>query len=126
SIAWTFAPLWLGPALAAVIALIFALSPRIASPRRAIALGSVVAAGVVVPWLLERVGAIRSTLTVDARGVWFHAPGLERVEDWMVVLLTVSLVATAVAVGFGVACSGRRSRRQLQIQAWQLRQLVHE
>jgi eukaryotic-like serine/threonine-protein kinase len=125
-LAYTFSPLWIAPGLAAVIAMILALDPRLTSAPRAIGLGLTIIAGVLLPWIAERLGMIPGTLTISPTGANFHAPGLEHMRDWVLAFYVIALVTTAVAIGYGVVCSSRTARRQLQIQAWQLRQLVVE
>jgi serine/threonine-protein kinase len=126
SVSWAFSPLLIAPGLAAVIAMIFTLDPRVNTPKRAATLGVLIMVGILAPWVGEHLGLLPSTLAITDEGVRFFAEGLGRLKDYFLAAYAVTIVVVAVTIAFTVSCSRRAARRQLQIQAWQLRQLVVE
>ncbi|MGE5186547.1 MAG: serine/threonine-protein kinase [Acidobacteriota bacterium] len=117
-------PFLLAPCVAMVTATVFAMVPRLG---RAWALYLGFASAVLVPFALERLGLVRSTIAIDGDSVVLHARAAHL--DPFVTLAGLGLfvavvLAIAIAMARGIANARDRSHRALQLQAWQLRQLV--
>jgi hypothetical protein len=126
ALAWSFSPLFLAPSLAAVFAMSLALDPRITRPVSAAGLVVLLSFGVLGPAVAEHFGWLPETIAIGAAGVTFSSPGIERMSQWFLAGYAVVLIATAVYIAFSIATGARAARRQLQVQAWQLRQLVSD
>nr|MBA2542879.1 serine/threonine protein kinase [Deltaproteobacteria bacterium] len=124
--AWTFSPLFLAPALAAAFGMVLALDPRLTQIKSAIGVAVALSLAVIAPAIAEHFGVLPATAKVTAEGVTFFAPGLDQLSLWYAGAFSIALTCTAVYIAFALARSVRTARRQLQVQAWQLRQLVAE
>jgi len=126
-IARMYTPFLIAPALAAmsVMAILFTpLRSRLTSTAGLIALTW---AAVLGPWLLERVGVLSATVTVDERGVLLDALAVAGDETSTLVvaaLYVAALIAAAAGMATGIRARERTAKRHLHLQAWQLRQLV--
>src|SRR5262249_44807496 len=126
-IARMFSPILIAPGLAAVLAMAMVLTPRFSwLGTRAGGAGFMIGA-VLLPWIFERIGVLSPTMAVDDSGINFSAPAIAGAEDPTIlvgVLYTIALIAGACIMGDTMRTRTRTAIRQLQIQAWQLRQLV--
>jgi hypothetical protein len=84
-------------------------------------------AAVLVPLVLEQLDVWSRTMSVDARGVLFHSPGLAGSETSTLivgVMYVIALIAGAAVAGEAMRRQTRAAHLRLHLQAWQLRQLV--
>jgi tRNA A-37 threonylcarbamoyl transferase component Bud32 len=126
-IARMYAPFLIAPALAAmsVMAILFTpLRSKLTSTTGVVILTWLAVLG---PWLLEHVGVLSTTITVDERGVLFDAVAIAGDETSTLVvgaLYVAALIAAAAGMASGIRERERLAKRHLHLQAWQLRQLV--
>jgi serine/threonine-protein kinase len=117
-------PLLVAPLLLVVSVMVFATHPGFTRPW---ALYALMTSSVVVPWLGELLGVLPQTMFVVGDGLVLHtaAAQLEGAIT-MATLLLLALVVPAIALVLSrtLANERRGMQRALQIQAWQLRQLV--
>jgi serine/threonine-protein kinase len=122
--AWAATPFLVAPSLGIITAMSLATHPRVA---KGWVLAAVVSASVLIPVLLEAVGVLEpSTLasndTVILRP---HATGLDQQTTTIaLVLYVISLTSMAVVLAKSLTNDRRTAQRTVQIQTWQLRQLV--
>ena len=122
-----YSPIFVAPGIAAMIAMILALNPRIVRPHQVLFLGLAMTAAMIVPGLLEETGVISRTFSGELDQLRLFAPALQGGEELGLivgVLYAVGLIAAAITIARIVRAGERTSRRQLHLQAWQLRQLV--
>ncbi|HWO24501.1 MAG TPA: serine/threonine-protein kinase [Kofleriaceae bacterium] len=117
-------PLLLAPGTAAVIAMVYAMHPRIG---RAWALWVTLAAAVLLPWLGELTGVISPTLFIGERGVSLRIAA-ERLDTdiltFTLALYTLAVIGAATWLSRAFARNRIAMQHSLHLQAWQLRQLV--
>jgi hypothetical protein len=120
-----FSPVIVAPAVAGLSLVSHAASRDLERIRSIVAVALAYFAALVLPAVAERFGLLPSTLDVQANGVLLHPPShLEQAPMPAVVMLAVGIITAAVMLGRLTRAQERRSRRQLHLQAWQLRQLV--
>ncbi|MCX5744257.1 MAG: serine/threonine-protein kinase [Proteobacteria bacterium] len=117
-------PFLVAPCLGVVTGMMLAMHPRTA-PAWALATGLVVA--VLGPWLLERVGVLGGTTSVVGNHVVLVADA-EYLDPTLTLigltLYTAVMLGMAVMLSRVLANNRQKIQRVVQIQAWQLRQLV--
>lgn len=82
---------------------------------------------VLVPLVGELLGWLPSTFTITSDGVLLHTPALRGSATSLIAIMLVYVSFTIVfagTMGYVTGRSERVARRQLHLQAWQLRQLV--
>jgi len=82
---------------------------------------------VIAPWLLERFDVISVTTTVDERGILLDAAAIAGDQSSTLAvsaLYVLALIAAAAGMANRMRTRERAAKRHLQLQAWQLRQLV--
>jgi serine/threonine-protein kinase len=125
-IAHLFSPMLLAPAVAAIIAVSLAANPFLVRPLGVAFTALALAASVFLPVYAEQLGVLPRTIDITPDGMLVHGPA--RFASWMVLPITtlygVAIVAVATVIGRLMRAQERKSRRQLHLQAWQLRQLV--
>jgi hypothetical protein len=126
-VACMFSPFLIAPALAAVTGM-FAAQGVFTDSRRSIVLvsGALIAA-ILLPLFGEWLGILPTTVTVEYGILHYRPPGLAGPPAFLWasgILYAISLIVSCVAVGRMMRGSDRGSRRQLHLQAWQLRQLM--
>jgi serine/threonine-protein kinase len=117
-------PILAAPGVAAVVAMGVAAHPRVLSRWLLMAL---MVGAVLVPWLLAVVGVLPDTVTVDGNTIVLHAytdalaptPALVGLA-----LFVVQMIVLAVLLANRQAVSRRAAQHAVELQAWQLRQLV--
>jgi serine/threonine-protein kinase len=117
-------PFLLAPGLAAVIAMVYAMHPRIG---RAWALWATLVSAVLLPWLGELAGVVAQTTFITERGIAIRVAAEHLDPDVLTVTLALyTLVVVATAIWLSRAFTRNRVAMQhsLHVQAWQLRQLV--
>ena len=122
-----FSPILIAPGVAAVLAMAMVMTPRFSRLSSAIAISASLAAAVLAPWLLELTGVLPSTMTTEHGAVTLRGPllGGTNVATMVVgVVYTAALIAGACAMGDAMRTRTRDALRRLQLQAWQLGQLV--
>jgi serine/threonine-protein kinase len=126
-VARTFSPIMIAPGIAASLAMAMVLTPRFSKFGSTLVIAVLMIAAVLVPLVLEQVGVLDSTMTVDPRGVLFHSPGLAGSETPTLVvgvMYVIALIAGAAVAGEAMRRQTRGAHLRLHLQAWQLRQLV--
>ena len=116
-------PLLIAPGVALITVMIYASHRMVAGWM--LWLGC--AAGVLVPLILEFSGMISATTTVEGSNLVFHLPtdhldstvAIVGLAAYIAVILSIATVLTRLQT-----LDQRESRRLLQMQAWQLEQLV--
>ena len=127
ALARTFSPILIAPGIAASLAMAMVLTPRFSWLGSAGVIGAMMVAAVILPFVLELAGAISPTMAIEHGGVVFHAPGLGQDEKpilFVGALYSAALIAGASIAAAGLRASTRKAYHRLQLQAWQLRQLV--
>ncbi len=128
SLARLFSPILIAPGIAASLAMAMAITPRFSLLGSPVTIALLMAMGVGGPLLLERLGVISHTMTVDPAGVLFHPPALSGELEGPTILVgaiyAIALVVGAAFAGHQMRTRAQDATRHLQLQAWQLRQLV--
>jgi hypothetical protein len=126
-VAQTFTPFLVAPGLAAVIAMAIVLSardPRVSDGR---ILAALMSGAIVIPWLLEVAGVLPATARVRPDEVILDVHWVTRGRDpnmWLLIVYATALVTSACWMARTIRKRERTAKRQLLVQAWQLRQLV--
>ena len=125
-IACMYSPLLFAPGVGAVLAMTIGTSATVRGARAWLAVWLVIATMVLAPLIGELAGILPRTFTAAGDGLHFHAPAVGRGS--LALMLATSYAVTIL--GFAVALSYllRRGevglRREVFLQAWQLRQLA--
>jgi len=123
-LAWAATPFFIAPSLGVVTAMSIATHPRVA---RAWVLITVVGCSVLSPLLLELTGVIPQSTFVGGDTLTLHtaASELEHTTTMItLVLYVITLLSMAVILAKSLTSDRRTAQRIVQIQSWQLRQLV--
>jgi hypothetical protein len=126
-IALMFSPILIAPGLGAVLAMAGVMTPRFSILGSARLIAVIMMAAALVPLGLEYLGAIDHTISVTSEGVLFRAPAIASDEGPAIVvgvIYTVGLIAGSAGMAEMMRRRARDAYRQIQMQAWQLRQLV--
>jgi hypothetical protein len=124
-LARVFSPALVAPAIAGLVASSLATHPRVEKRALLVLAGSLIAA-ITLPMLAESLGLVSPTMEVTSGGLLIEA--IARTGAWFL-YATVPVYAASLIIG-GIALSrvphiqAQTTRRQLYLQAWQLRQLV--
>jgi serine/threonine-protein kinase len=127
ALARMFTPFLVAPGVGAVTLMAFALNPEARESRVIVGsaiLGTVTVIGV---WLAELVGIVSPTIAVTDGAIILKSPldgfgAFPTLPALCLFAFTLTIVAGSLA--HAAARSERTSRRQLHLQAWQLRQLL--
>ena len=117
-------PFIVAPTLATTTLMAYAAHPRFGKIS---IVGAILGAGIVVPWLLELVGVLTPTYQFVAGTIVLRSPVIEfhaLPVQLGLLLLLVALFGVVAVLCRTMAERQRESSRQLELQAWQLRQLV--
>ncbi|MGE5180608.1 MAG: hypothetical protein ACM31C_01035 [Acidobacteriota bacterium] len=118
-------PFLVAPILAAITAMWFAIHPR---GGRTWALWLAMLAGVLGPWCLELVGVLSPTTVIDGNRLVMETHAAVRMDPAITLgalaLFTTAMLAMVTVLARSQARNREKTRRLLQIQSWQLRQLV--
>jgi hypothetical protein len=125
-----FSPLLIAPGIAAALAMGMVLTPRYSWLGSPIAIGVLMAGALVVPLVLEQLGVLSVTMSIDAAGVLFRAPVVSGAHAGVTVgigaLYIIALILGAVIAGHQMRNRSIATQRSLHLQAWHLRHLVPE
>jgi serine/threonine-protein kinase len=123
-VARSMTPFLIAPGVAAIAGMAIATHPQIARPQLIIALFS---AAVFVPWILELGDVISRTTSVTGNTIVLEAAA-ERVDATatLVVLSASGFLMVTLAIAFGamLTATRRAAQRAIQVQTWQLGQLI--
>jgi serine/threonine-protein kinase len=122
-----YSPILIAPAFAAVLAMAMVFTPRFSWVTSGLSVALAMIVAVLSPFALERLGVISPTISVSNAGLLLNAPAISGNEGAVLavgVLYMVLLIAGACAMAETLRVRNRDAKRQLHIQAWQLRQLV--
>ena len=126
-VARLFSPTLIAPGIAAALAMAMLQTPRFSWLGSAVATGALMCGAVLLPLVAERLDLISRTLSVTDQGIVFHAAVVGTREGPTVLvsaLYACALIITACMVGGSMRSRTRAALHRLQLQAWQLRQLV--
>jgi len=122
-----YSPILIAPGVAASLAMAMVLMPRFSrliSPGSiAVAMGS----AVLVPWGLERLGVLSTTVAVDGAAILLRAPAISGHEGPTLLvgaIYTMGLIVVTSTIAEVMRNRTRAAQRHLYLQAWQLRHLV--
>ncbi|HEY4056557.1 MAG TPA: serine/threonine-protein kinase [Kofleriaceae bacterium] len=119
-----YSPFLLGPGTAAVTAAALMTGPQYAK-RQASLIVVLTTAAVLVPVFAELMGWLPTTLTVSTNSATIHATMNGQHATLIVLALyTLCLSTSSVIISRGLRNAERKARREMHVQAWQLRQLV--
>jgi eukaryotic-like serine/threonine-protein kinase len=117
-------PFIVAPTLVATTLMAYAAHPRFG---RIVVIAVILAAAVVVPWGLEIVGVLSPTYHFGAGAIVLRSPILTFQSVPVQLAFLVLLIALLAVVAVLTRMMARRQRaanRRVELQAWQLRQLV--
>ena len=121
---WLTTPVLVGVGPATVMVMLMAQHPRLIAPRL-LALLAVIAT--LSPWILELAGAIPRVVSTRSGDYVLHTQA-DRLDPTATIVATVVYFLAVVGLALFLSRSQEQerseARRKLQIQAWQLRQLV--
>jgi len=122
-----YSPLLVAPGVASVLSMAMILTPRLSWVGSAASVGTLFLTAAMGPLVLERIGVLSRTVSVDGAGLVLRAPAVGSAEGPTV--LVAALYATGLIIGSCAIARAMRARtreahRRLHVQAWQLRQLV--
>jgi serine/threonine-protein kinase len=124
--AWVATPFLIAPSLGVITAMSIATHPRVS---RGWVLVVVIASSVLIPFVLEAAGAIRQSTFVSGDTLTLHtwATDLDQTTTTIaLVLYVIVLMSMAVLLAKSLTSDRRIVQKLVQIQSWQLRQLVPE
>jgi serine/threonine-protein kinase len=122
-----FSPILIAPGVAAVLAMAMVLTPRFSFLGSSVTVCVLLLLAIFTPLVLERLDVLSRTLEVTEAGVLFHPPAVAGHEGPTILvgsLYTVGLIIGSCAMAGSMRRRAREAYRHLQLQAWQLRQLV--
>jgi hypothetical protein len=127
TVARMFSPILVAPGVAAVLALAMVVTPRLSVLGSAPSIGALFVSGAIAPLILERLGVVSQTISIDPAGIHLHAPAVGGAGG--PALLVAALYSAGLIVGtcwmaHSMRTRARAAHRHLHLQAWQLRQLV--
>jgi hypothetical protein len=117
-------PFLIAPTLVLTTLMAYAVHPRFG--RIGIVAG-VLTLGVAVPWVLEAAGVLAPTYRFDRGTLVLDSPAIafEAVPVHFAFAVLLALLAAVVAVLLrGMASRQREATRQIELQAWHLRQTI--
>jgi hypothetical protein len=123
---WITSPVIVGPGPAIVIVMLLAAHQRLI---RTYLLGGLVIAATLLPWVLEWSGLSGARTSVVGGDIVLHTPAAELGPTATIVALVIYLVmiVNLAALLARLQDDERRAARQkLELQSWQLQQLVSE
>jgi hypothetical protein len=120
-----FSPALVAPAIAGLVATSLATHPRV-DRRTTLVLAASLIAAIAIPMLGEWLDIVSPTMEVTSNGLLIEA--IARTGAWFlyatVPVYAASLIIGGIGLTRGPLLQDRTTRRQLYLQAWQLRQLV--
>jgi serine/threonine-protein kinase len=122
-----YSPILVAPGIAAVLAMATMLTPKFSFLGSTASVATMLVTAILTPLALERLDILSQTVSVSESGVLFHGPAIAGYELPTLVVGTVyslCLVIGAATMGGLMRRRTRDAYRHLQLQAWQLRQLV--
>jgi hypothetical protein len=117
-------PFIIAPTLVTTTMVAYAAHPQLG---RMHVVAPILSAGVVVPWLLEIAGVVSPTYRFVDGTLVLMSPVIDLTSQPVQTAFALLLVAFTTVVGVlsrGLAKSHREAARQLELQAWHLRQIV--
>jgi len=118
-------PFLVAPSLAVITGMLYAQHPK---TGRAWILWTAMVAAVGLPWALERVGVLSTTTEITRNLFVMRTASSNQLDPTLgfvaLGMYVAVILGLAIAMTRTLALEQRGARRMLQIQAWQLRQLV--
>ncbi|HSD89743.1 MAG TPA: serine/threonine-protein kinase [Kofleriaceae bacterium] len=128
TVARMFSPILIAPGVAASLGMAMVLTPRFSWLGSPVTIGVLMVGAILVPLGLELFGAVSETMSVSPQGVLFHGPALDGAREAPTIavsaLYAACLVGASVFAGYQMRARAVAAAKHLQMQAWQLRQLV--
>jgi eukaryotic-like serine/threonine-protein kinase len=123
-----FSPILIAPGVAASLAMAMMLTPRFSWLGHPFTITAAMVGAVIIPLLLEAAGVVSQTMSVSPGGILFRAPAISGAHEGATIavggLYSMALVAGAAIAGHTMRARALEATKHLQMQAWQLRQLV--
>jgi serine/threonine-protein kinase len=123
-----FSPILIAPGVAASLAMAMVLTPRFSWIGHPITIGVAMVSGVILPLVLESIGTLSRTMSVSNAGILFRAPAISGAHEAATIavggLYAAALIVGAAIAGYQMRVRALEATKRLQLQAWQLRQLV--
>jgi hypothetical protein len=126
-VARMYTPFLIAPGLAAMSAMAIMFTPTRSRLTSLVGMVALPWLAVIGPWVLEQVGVLSVTTTVDQAGLHLDAiaiAGSETSTLTIAALYVLALIAAAAGMASRMRSRERAAKRHLHLQAWQLRQLV--
>jgi len=127
SVACMFSPFLIAPGIAGLFGIVAGIGSFLDSRRSMVIAICLLVGAILVPALGEAIGVLPSTFVIEHSVIHVRPPGLAGPPEFvyaMAIVYVITLVVTAVTMGRMMRGGDRGARRQLHLQAWQLRQLV--
>jgi serine/threonine-protein kinase len=122
-----YSPLFVAPGVAAVLAMAMIMTPQQSVLGSAASVGTLFITAAIGPLVLERIGVLSRTMSVDGAGILLRAPAIGPADGPVVLvgaLYATGLIVGSCAIARALRARTRAAHRHLHVQAWQLRQLV--
>jgi hypothetical protein len=104
------------------------LTPRFSWIGSPVSIAVMSIGGVTLPLILEHVGVLSQTMSVNSTGLVFAAPALSGSAEGPTILVgalyAAALITASVIAGFQMRQRSLEAQKRLHLQAWRLRQLV--
>ena len=128
-IACGYSPLLIAPGLAAVLTMAMVFTPRFSWLGSGVSVAASAVIAVFVPLFLELAGVLEKTTEFHERGVVFIVPAVESATTPIIVTYGVYCLLLIIGAAWIAEMMRTRTRdahKALQLQAWQLRQIVQQ
>ncbi len=122
-----YSPFIVAPGVAALIGVVVMGSSLFRSRRMAATAITVLSLAVIGPYLLELLGVLAPTMTLTGHALVIDHAALDlRALPTAIGLIgfAIGLIGIATTLSWVIASRGADARQHLQVQAWQLRQLI--
>jgi serine/threonine-protein kinase len=126
-LAFMFSPILIAPGIAAVLAMAMVVTPRLSRLNSGAIVTALMIAAAIGPWILELLGGAPRTIEVLGGGLALNAPALRGPEVPTIAIgmvYVIGLIIGSCWMAEAMRTRIRQAHRHLQVQAWQLRQLV--
>jgi hypothetical protein len=128
AVARMFSPILIAPGVAASLGMAMVLTPRFSILGSPITITILMIGAVIVPLGLEQLHIVSTTMTVTPHGVMFSGPALDGARSTPTIVVSAlyaaCLAGACIFAGYQMRARALAAAHRLQLQAWQLRQLV--
>jgi len=128
AVARMFSPILIAPGVAASLGMAMVLTPRFSWLGSPITITILMIGAVIVPLGLEQLHVVSTTMTVTPHGVVFSGPALDGARSTPTIVVSAlyaaCLAGACIFAGYQMRQRALAAAHRLQLQAWQLRQLM--